>query len=566
MGIADPAEDPLSRLLGQSWASIDGEDICRECQTAAERRDVVAPTIISVFQQWNNESTKAGAAPSPFDAAIVPYAMDVSDAVRSGDASTPAPEASAVQIDPHSHPRLARLEVAITGAFLTGYPLHIRIAEYPDVQHALATALSKNRRAGWQSGAAQMREGTYSSGGGFSDVLPLVLVCRDGADVLERARAILDARRRDERYRLDSDLEEWEVSPRSMRIEVYDLGVAVINGTFAVRFPTPLTLADAVRALKRMVSLRSDSEQAGSPIAGMLRKLSKETTHQFRASVDSTVPRRVQQPWLSPSELGHRVSSEWGRLLWLHPVHLLAGEDAAWRKLRAKELAPAFSTTIKVQDGRFVSGIGWSAIVTNLDPSAREMPLKLVHLHWAYYALYMEIDRGLLTVLDQNRSGTKRTALSELEDGANAVFEDYIRVMKARARVDSALASLGGDEQAIWDVIADVQKFGALVGGVDRKVDALQRIADRRVQQATSASDRRTARILGSLTSLALVTLATTLLAYFYGGFSAPHNDPQPPLRWLFLVVGVVIAVIVWLAALWWPRRRTWRKPHQSAE
>jgi hypothetical protein len=24
------------------------------------------------------------------------------------------------------------------------------------------------------------------------------------------------------------------------------------------------------------------------------------------------------------------------------------------------------------------------------------------------------------------------------------------------------------------------------------------------------------------------VTLATTLLAYFYGGFSAPDNDPQP--------------------------------------
>ncbi len=384
--------------------------------------------------------------------------------------------------------------------------------------------------------------------------------------MLARATAILEARRRDGRYRLDADLEEWDVEARSIRIEVYDLGVAVINGTFAVAFPKPVALAEAVRDLKRMVSLQADGEQAGSPIAGMFRKLSRETTHQFRASVDSTLPRRRQQPWLSPAGLGHRVTSEWGRLLWLHPVHLLAGEDAAWREARAKELAPAFSRTIEVEGGRFVSGIGWSAIVTNLNPLAREMPLKLVHLHWAYYALYMEIDRGLLTVLDRNRSGTKREALSELQGGANTVFEDYIRVMKARARVDSALASLGGDEQAIWDVIADVQKFGALTGGVDRKVDALQRIADRRVQQATSASDRRTARILGSLTALALVTLATTLLAYFYGGFSDELADHHQNLRWVFLGVGFVTALILWFVTMWWPWRNVRRRSRRSAD
>ena len=128
------------------------------------------------------------------------------------------------------------------------------------------------------------------------------------------------------------------------------------------------------------------------------------------------------------------------------------------------------------------------------------------------------------------------------------------------------LASLGGDEQAIWDVIADVQKFGALFGGVDRKVDALQRIADRRVQQATSASDRRTARILGSLTSLALVTLATTLIAYFYGGFSDELTDHHQNLRWVFLMAGLVTALIVWFVTLWWPWRKARRKPRRSAE
>jgi uncharacterized membrane protein len=198
-----------------------------------------------------------------------------------------------------------------------------------------------------------------------------------------------------------------------------------------------------------------------------------------------------------------------------------------------------------VPEGRFVSGVGWSAIITR-EESARELPLRLVGMHWAYFALYMEIDRGLLTVLDRRNSTPKRAILAELEADSRTVFGDYLRVMKARARVDSALASLGGDEQAIWDLIADVQKFKPLVSGVDRKVEALQRIADRRVQQATATSTRRSTMILGILTTFTLVTLATTLLAYFVGGFSDLVPADHMGVRIGFLIAGFVLAVILW--------------------
>lgn len=51
----------------------------------------------------------------------------------------------------------------------------------------------------------------------------------------------------------------------------------------------------------------------------------------------------------------------------MHPVNMLAIEDSETHRSKAKDLAPTFSKSIKVPDGRFVSGIGWSAIVTRQD-------------------------------------------------------------------------------------------------------------------------------------------------------------------------------------------------------
>lgn len=547
-------DDPLRNILGRPWASIDGRAVCPECQFAAERKGV-AQRIVSAIENEIVRSDKTDTDPSAVEVALVPYAMQLREALSSDEASGSPADSHRAPESPTPKPGHIQLDVAITGAFLTGRSLRISIADYQKVQRTLGTNLSGQPGAGWRSTADESREGTYQSGGGFSSMLPLVVASCHGTDTLSRARTIYHERPAHEHDWLDRRIEGWAVKATSMRVDVYDLGMAVINGTFRVGVPAHLTLSGAAAELKRMVWLRPDAEDDGSsPITGMFSTLSKEAAKQFRDSVDSTLPdHQVQPPWTPASR--SEPSAEWGRLLWLHPVHMLECEDPATRRWSARELAPTFSKTIKVPDGQLVSGIGWSAIVTDGDRSAFALPMKLVQLHWAYFALYMEIDRELLIVLDRNTSTTGST-LPQLECDAKTVFDGYIRVMNARARVDSALASLGGGEQAIWDAIADVQKFDTLVGGVDRKVDALQRIADRRVQQATSAAASRSATILGFLTTLTLVTLATTLLAYFYGGFSAPHNDPQPPLRWLFLIVGAALAVILSYFTFWRPRRK----------
>jgi len=52
---------------------------------------------------------------------------------------------------------------------------------------------------------------------------------------------------------------------------------------------------------------------------------------------------------------------------------------------------------------------------------------------------------------------------------------------------------------------------------VDRKVDALRIITDRRAQEVSSAQARRATRSLGLLAALGLVTLVIASFGYFFG-------------------------------------------------
>lgn len=211
---------------------------------------------------------------------------------------------------------------------------------------------------------------------------------------------------------------------------------------------------------------------------------------------------------------------------------------------------------MKINKGLFVPGIGWSAIVVTVrGEETDELPMRLVRLQWAYIALYLEIDRALLILLNRlEATGERPFRLKELEGAATHVFGSFVRVVQARARVDSALAGLGGDEQAIWDGIAKVQKLDALVGGVDKKVEALRHITDRRVQEASSAQAWRSARSLGLLATLGLVSLAVASVGYFFGGVSDGGNEQFS--RWLIFISAGVLALCIWWVVFYLRPRR----------
>jgi hypothetical protein len=246
-----------------------------------------------------------------------------------------------------------------------------------------------------------------------------------------------------------------------------------------------------------------------------------------------------QEPWLNSllqalpppdpegdgDEVDQRLSAdgvgdEWGRLLWLHPVFLLTGGPKAsmWRMRQlSRPLEATFSQPIEYWHGLFVPGIDSTVVVLRRNGDGEKRPpMGLTLLMWAYYGLFMEMDRGLLAMLDSDRWQTPNS-LAELEDEADRIFSIFMRVREARSRLDSALTDLAGGQLSMWNAISDVQKFGELVEAVEGKIETLRHIADRRVQEATAARSRRTGNVLSGLTALTVVTVAIALISNSIG-------------------------------------------------
>jgi hypothetical protein len=221
--------------------------------------------------------------------------------------------------------------------------------------------------------------------------------------------------------------------------------------------------------------------------------------------------------------------ADFGRLLWIHPVHVkalvpfvnkqsgarvgapdiyLGGTQVACDLAAAT--APLFAEIREIYGGAFAAGIGASAIVLS-DPGADiATPMQLLELNFAYYALYMELDRRMLNVLNR-WSEASASSHNKLQREAAAVFADYVRVMDVRARLDSAVIARGGDELAIWEIITEVQRFSAIVMAVERKLAVLQELADRRTSQVDIEIARRTSILAVLVYLCGSVILGVTL-------------------------------------------------------
>jgi hypothetical protein len=496
------------------WAPIEGADVCPDCQTPDERREI-ATRILAAIESEIERRRREEIPPDDVEGALIAHALSLRE-----------------QLDAAGTPGRPRLRVAITAAFLTGHPLAVRIAGYDELQRDLDEALSA---PGWRVRGLHADEGTFESGGGFVHALPLVIARRDGPELVAQLRYLLDEQASGNRAQLARMAPGYDIEPGELRIDVYDLGVAVMTAWCDVSAPGDAALPDVARTVKRLVRQRAGADGV-SPLVHALQRVASDTTEQYGAAVRAAAPESIRTSWLSG---GAGVPDpDRGRLLWLHPVHVLETDETS--EGQARELAPAFHDTVELSDAVFAPGVGWSAIVTAPGTTGEATPVELTELHWAYYALYMEMDRGLLAILDHGR-WSDSSSLRELEEEADDAFGDYLRVMEARARLDSALSARGGDELAVWQVIADVQRFDAVVDSVERKVEILQRLTQRRAEQAASRRGRRISNILGSLTGLTILTVTIALVGYSVG---------SKPDLWV-RIVAVAAAVALMLLVYW---------------
>jgi hypothetical protein len=453
-------------------------------------------------------------------------------------------------------------EVALTGAFLTGRPVKVRVSEYSGLQRALGAELAGDASGGWDTESIKWRDvpSYKNGGGGYSSLVPLVLVQRRGEKLKFRAEQAQDACPGADREWLSLAIQGWTWELRAISIQLYDLGVGVIAGVYTVVTPRSLDEAAACRTIEAMSRLRRDPiTGVQSPVSAAYKALAEDTVRVYRDAVATCVNGDQPDPWLVPmlqalpssppnGTRRHRDhladSDEWGRLLWLHPVFVLPGAPSAESEELihlARPFKPKYSRPTDYPRGVFIPGIDSSAIVVRGDiDGQQEIPMNLLGLHWAYYALFMEMDRGLLATLDDDKWQTPE-ALVDLEADAERMFRIFMRVREARARLDSALTDLGGGQLGLWKVIADVTKFDELVESVENKVEVLQRVADHRAQEAAAGRARKTGNVLSGLTALTVITVMIAVVSYLLG--SRTDKIGHAEIRLITLVVAGVLVL-----------------------
>jgi len=450
-------------------------------------------------------------------------------------------------------------EVALTGAFLTGMPLRVPIVGYERFQEDLCAHLRAHDN--WEVSGVQWRGvETYGGGGGYTNLVPLVLLRREGEDLRARLEKSLHERPKTELNWFQRQLNGWDWELQRLHIEIYDLGVGTITGVYEVKVPDGTSVVTTQRTVDSIGGLRRHTDISGrSPIAESYESLTHATVNDFSRAALHVAPQARQEPWLAPmlEALGETEANdisedgepsritEWGRLLWLHQVVILTDSPDGTAKSLAsvgKPFSPAFFGEIPYWHGMFMPGVDSSVIVLRgASPEGPDPPLHLTQLMWAYYALFMEMDRGLLALLDNDRWRTPES-LRALEQDAERIFNIYTRVQEARTRLDSALTELAGGQLSIWRGMTEVQKFDELISSVDAKIQLLQRIAERRVQEASAARAQRASRILGGLTALTVVTVAVALMGNFVGTSSIGVS-----LGWRVLIVVLAFALAVFL-------------------
>ncbi len=395
--------------LHRSWASIEGADVCPDCQTPNERREL-GLRIIAWIEAEIERRRRGGRAPDEIESGLIAYAMSVREGLEARSSRSEVTDTRPTDRPDttlEAPPRM-QLQVAMTAAFFTGKQLSVRIADYHDLQSALAGAL---RGGGWRVDRLHAQGGTYNTGGGFAEALPLVVARRTGPELLGHLRDWLKDPSNTRQALLAQGARGYHLTPTGLSIDVYDLGVAVLTAWFDVSAPRDVELSTVARTVMDLALLRTDRS---SPIAQALQEIARDTAEQYRTAVQTALPPDSVEPSWPSARVDDR-----GRLLWLHPVHVL--EEPTPSEEIARRLAPVFHRTINVSDAVFAPGVDSSAIVTvpRLTGATTSVRLvQLTQLHWAYYALYMDIDRGLLSLVNEGRR-SKSTPLKGLERDAD---------------------------------------------------------------------------------------------------------------------------------------------------
>src|SRR6202042_2294204 len=130
----------------------------------------------------------------------------------------------------------------------------VRLTDYSSLQRELRSELVRDPSGGWDGGGVRWRNvSSYKyGGGGYSSLVPLVLVQRDGAEVRRRLEDLQRSRPEEEREWLGEALNGWAWSLDAVSVQLYDLGVGVLTSVYEVSTPRRLDPSEARRTVESL--------------------------------------------------------------------------------------------------------------------------------------------------------------------------------------------------------------------------------------------------------------------------------------------------------------------------
>jgi hypothetical protein len=453
----------------------------------------------------------------------------------------------------------SRFRLFLTGAFSTDAAIRVPVEEYRDQQRRLGTELEGVDETTWNpDGVPWLDRSSYDEGGGYSSLVPLVLVQREGdrlvAEVRAREKLAWEEASGFER----EERAKWRLELKRFNIQLFDFGVAVLVAAYEVEAPPgldPSRAADQIRSWSNLT--RDETGHMKQPIGRALEQTTRETADRFRTAVErcghSPESSSAHSLTAQARDGGQeKAAAERGRLKWLHPVFVLPPQTGIRRKaLKTAQFKVKQSKEVDFESGCFVPGVKRSVVALEVEKRDKDLlepsaPVGLLILNWAYCAAFMDFDRELLTSLDRSiAKGPDPHTDPEAE--AHGTYAKYLEVAGAKARLESAVNGLGPGQVAIWEAIVEVTRFDELIEAVDRKLGVLQRIAEARVQEAVAKSSQRSRRVVTALTVLTLLGLAVAVISYFVG--DRTDRVGHDGVRFAVLIAAASLALLLFLWA-----------------
>lgn len=394
----------------------------------------------------------------------------------------------------------------------------LHLSSYASTQEAVASRLNQVTPIGkclWHYDPAQETELLFTPPGFANRVLLPLAFLRLEADELRRGLAA----------HFSASAVRWVVE--RCTVDFFSFAVA------AVRIDLRYEATD--RAVPEAACVETLSQQLSGVIWPYLQEAVKQFVDGVRATCTDLI---VEQPTQRTRHDG---------LLWLQRVARWLVDDLDEVRGAAQRYVPTVSEVLSYRDQLIVAGVDTSVICTRNGSSENdEWVLRVFALEAAVGASLLNVDGWLFDQLNQVVLEGETETRSQASANVRTTQATFERVELHLTKIDSTVMFLGSASVAVWQARARVSALPELERAIQRKLSALERLANTRHTEIERVYSRRLNHLALLFTIVGGVSASIALIDFTQGGaWLGPSVSRMLVLAGLILVAAAAAAMAI---------------------